>query len=58
MKSLIAWLVIIIGLILLLVQLGVLSAASAFVGWSVPILVLVIGIAKLMMGKAPTGRRR
>lgn len=48
MAKLTAWLVTIIGLLLVLAQLNVLSALTAYNGWIIAIAVLVIGIGKLL----------
>jgi len=47
MAKLTAWLVTLIGLLLVLTALGV-SLGAFLDKWTVPVLVLVIGIAKLM----------
>jgi len=48
MAKLTAWLVTIIGLWLLLAELGVLGALTNYQGWIIAILVLAIGIGKLI----------
>lgn len=48
MAKLTAWLVTLIGLLLVLKEASVLSALTDFNGWIIAIAVLVIGIAKLM----------
>lgn len=48
MAKLTAWLVTIIGLWLVLAELGVLGSLVDYQGWIIAIAVLVIGIGKLM----------
>lgn len=48
MAKLTAWLVTIIGILLVLVQLNILGALTAYNGWIIALAVLVIGISKLM----------
>jgi len=48
MAKLTAWLVTIIGVLLVLAQLNVLGALTAYNGWIIALAVLVIGIGKLM----------
>lgn len=48
MAKLTAWLVAIIGLLLVIEQLGILTAVTDFNGWLIAIGVLAIGIGKLM----------
>jgi len=48
MAKLTAWLVTIIGLLLVLEQLKVLASLTQYNGWLIAIGVLVIGIGKLM----------
>lgn len=48
MAKLTAWLVTIIGLLLVLKEAGLLAALTAYNGWIIAIAVLVIGIGKLM----------
>jgi len=42
-----AWIVIVIGLLLVLAELGWLTAITAYNGWIIAIAVLLIGIGKL-----------
>ena len=48
MAKLTAVLVTVIGVLLLLVELGILASVTAYNGWLIAIAVLVIGIGKLM----------
>jgi len=48
MAKLTAWLVTIIGVLLVLVQLDVLGTLTAYNGWIIALAVLVIGVGKLM----------
>tara|TARA_Y100000034_G_C6901553_1_gene417117 strand:+ start:1979 stop:2131 length:153 start_codon:yes stop_codon:yes gene_type:complete len=48
MDKLTAWIVTIIGILLVLAQLNVLSALTAYNGWLIAIGVLVVGIKMLM----------
>ena len=48
MAKITAWLVTIIGILLVLKELDILSAITDFNGWIIAIAVLVIGIAKLI----------
>ncbi len=48
MAKLTAWVVTIIGVLLLLEQIGVLSIVTDYNGWLIAIGVLVIGIGKLI----------
>jgi len=48
MAKLTAWLVTIIGALLVLVQLDVLGTLTAYNGWIIALAVLVIGVSKLM----------
>ena len=48
MAKLTAWLVTIIGLLLVLKELDVLSSITAYNGWLIAVAVLVVGIGKLM----------
>ena len=47
MAKLTAWLVTLIGLLLVLAEGGWLSALTAYNGWIIAIVVLVIGLAKI-----------
>lgn len=59
MAKLTAWLVTILGLWLVLAQLGWLSAGLvAMQGWIVALVVLIIGIGKLMRNYKAKGRKR
>ena len=48
MAKLTAWLVTIIGLLLVLAQLDVLTALTKYNGWIIAIAVLAVGIGKLI----------
>jgi uncharacterized membrane protein len=48
MAKITAWLVTLIGLLLVLAQLGVLASVTAYNGWIIALAVLVIGVTKLM----------
>lgn len=48
MAKLTAWLVTLIGVLLILKELDILSALTDFNGWLIALSVLIIGIAKLM----------
>ena len=48
MAKLTAWLVTLIGILLVLKELDVLAAVTVYNGWIIALAVLVIGIAKLM----------
>ena len=48
MAKLTAWLVTLIGVLLVLKELDILSAVTDYNGWIIALAVLVIGIAKLM----------
>jgi len=56
MAKLTAWLVTIIGVLLVLAELGVLAALTAYNGWIIALAVLVIGIGKLMRNYKKKGR--
>jgi len=57
MAKLTAWVVTIIGLLLLLKEAGILAAITAYNGWLIAIGVLVIGIGKLMRNYNKKGKR-
>ena len=57
MAKLTAWLVTIIGALLVLEQAGVLTALTQYNGWIISLAVLVIGIGKLMRNYQKKGRR-
>ncbi|MEM4259208.1 MAG: hypothetical protein QXS38_00375 [Candidatus Pacearchaeota archaeon] len=57
MAKLTAWLVTLIGVLLVLPLIGV-SALEPLAEWVVPLAVLVIGIGKLMRNYQTKGRRR
>lgn len=57
MAKLTAWLVTIIGILLVLPLIGVLALES-IAAWVIPLAVLVIGIGKLMRNYAAKGKRR
>ena len=57
MAKLTAWLVTIIGVLLLLEAANVLSALTAYNNWLIAIGVLVIGIGKLMRNYKMTKKR-
>ena len=57
MAKLTAWLVTIVGILLVLAQLNILSMADAWVGWVVALAVLIIGIAKLGRNYSKKKRR-
>lgn len=48
MAKITAWIVTIIGLLLLLVEIGILDSITQYNGWLITIGVLIIGIAKLI----------
>lgn len=48
MAKLTAWLVTLIGLLLVLVELGVLASVTAYNGWIIALAVLIIGVGKLV----------
>jgi len=48
MAKLTAWLVTLLGVLLLLVPLGVVSLSDSWVQWVIALVVLVVGIGKLM----------
>ena len=48
MAKLTAWLVTLIGVLLVLKELDVLAAVTDYNGWIIALAVLVIGVAKLM----------
>ena len=49
MAKMTAWLVTIIGILLVLAQLKVVSMADAWVAWVIAVAVLIIGLSKLML---------
>ena len=57
MAKLTAWLVTIVGILLVLTQLKVISMANTWVAWVVALAVLVIGIGKLMRNYSSKKRR-
>ena len=57
MAKLTAWLVTLIGVLLVLPLVGV-TALAAYNDWLIPIAVLVIGIGKLMRNYKLGGKRR
>jgi hypothetical protein len=57
MAKLTAWLVTIVGIWLLLVQLGVLTGVEALQAWIVAIVVTIIGVSKLMRSYSKQKRR-
>ena len=48
MTKLTAWLVTLIGVLLLLAEMNILPALTTYNGWLIGLSVLIIGIAKLM----------
>ena len=57
MAKLTAWLVTLIGVLLVLVQLDILGSLTQYNGWLIALAVLVIGVAKLMRNYS-TKRKR
>jgi hypothetical protein len=58
MAKLTAWVVTVIGLLLLLEQLNVLGALTQYNGWLIAIGVLVVGVGKLLRNYKVGGKRR
>jgi len=57
MAKLTAWVVTIIGLLLLLKEAGILAAITTYNGWLIALGVLVIGVGKLMRNYNKKGKR-
>jgi len=57
MAKLTAWVVTVIGLLLLLKEAAILPAITAYNGWLIALGVLVIGVGKLMRNYNKKGKR-
>jgi hypothetical protein len=57
MAKLTAWVVTIIGLLLLLKEVAILDALTKYNGWIIALGVLVIGVGKLMRNYNKKGKR-
>ncbi|MFH1711463.1 MAG: hypothetical protein ABH840_04085 [Nanoarchaeota archaeon] len=56
MAKLTAWLVTVIGVLLVLAELDIISALTTYNGWIIALAVLVIGVGKLMRNYKKTGK--